>query len=46
MTLDEVNNLREKANAIYDALEEFLPLFRKKHERWTIRAYEQALDDL
>jgi hypothetical protein len=46
MTLDEVNNLRTRANAIYNALEEFCALFRKKHEKWTYEAFEQALSDL
>ena len=46
MTLDEVNALVARANAIQNDLDEFLPLFRKRHEKWTIQAYDQTLSDL
>jgi hypothetical protein len=46
MTLDEANDLRVRAGVIHSALSEFLPLFRKKHEKWTALAYDKALDDL
>jgi hypothetical protein len=46
MTLDEVNMFQGKIRQDLKNLAEFCPLFRKKHERWTAEAYEQAVQAL
>jgi hypothetical protein len=46
MTPDEVKELYTKASDLHRSLDEFIPLFRKKHEKWTVKAYEDALAGL
>jgi hypothetical protein len=46
MTTDEVKELYTKASDLHKSLDEFLPLLKKKHEKWTVKAYEDTLLEL